>query len=170
MSDQATTVLKLKADRDKAKLELEHKKKSGEEINADLTADFDKKEAEFNLAWKKLQEQISVTAKATEEKISASVAYLKKDKNDKEAVKAGLDAEVDLKAMQGKRQGLHRDADHRGGAAGHRRGRQGGRQARAHRGEERRRRHRQLREGARRDQGGDRGHDQATARPSLPPS
>ena len=100
VNDQATTVLKLKADRDKAKLELEHKKKSGEEISAELTADFDKKEAEFNLAWKKLQEQVTVTAKATEEKISASVRYLKKDKNDKEAMKAGLDAEVDLKAMQ----------------------------------------------------------------------
>ena len=101
VNDQASTVLKLKADRDKAKLELEHKKKSGEEITADLTADFEKKEAEFNLAWKKLQEQVTVTAKATEEKISASVRYLKKDKNDKDAVKAGLDAEVDLKALQG---------------------------------------------------------------------
>ena len=102
ISDEAATVLKLKADRDKAKLELDSKKRNGEEIKADLTADFDKREAEFNLAWKKLQEQIAVTAKATEEKISASVAYLKKDKNDKESVKAGLDAEVDLKALQGK--------------------------------------------------------------------
>ena len=100
VNDQASTVLKLKADRDKAKLEIEHKKKSGETITADLTADFDKKEAEFKLAWKKLQEQVTVTAKATEEKISASVRYLKKDKNDKEAMKAGLDSEIDLKAMQ----------------------------------------------------------------------
>lgn len=100
VNDQASTVVKLKADRDKARLEIENKKKSGEEISADLTADFDKKEAEFNLAWKKLQEQVTVTAKATEEKIGASVRYLKKDKNDKEAMKAGLDAEVDLKAMQ----------------------------------------------------------------------
>ena len=102
ISDEAATALKLKADRDKAKLELETKKRNGEEIKADLTADFDKREAEFNLAWKKLQERISVTAKATEEKITASVAYLKKDKSDKESVKAGIDAEVDLKALQGK--------------------------------------------------------------------
>ena len=102
ISDEASTVLKLKADRDKAKLELESKKKNGEEIKADLTADFDKREAEFNLAWKKLQEKVTVTAKATEEKISASVAYLKKDKDNKDSVKAGLDAEVDLKALQGK--------------------------------------------------------------------
>ena len=102
IDDQAKTVLSLKADRDKAKLELEQKKKDGAEITADLTADFDKREAEFNLAWKKLQEQISVTAKASEDKITASVAYLKKDKNNKDSVKAGVDAEVDLKAMQGK--------------------------------------------------------------------
>jgi hypothetical protein len=102
ISDEATTVLKLRADRDKAKLELESKKKNGEEIKADLSADVDKREAEFNLAWKKLQEQVKVTAKATEEKIGAGVAYLKKDKNDKDSVKAGLDAEADLKALQGK--------------------------------------------------------------------
>ena len=101
VTDQASTALALRATRDKAKLELEHKKKSGEKITAELTADFEKKEAEFNLAWKKLQEQVTVTAKVTEERISASVRYLKKDKNDKEAVKAGLDAEIDLKAMQG---------------------------------------------------------------------
>ena len=102
ISDEASTVLKLKADRDKAKLELETKRKNGEEIKADLTADFDKREAEFNLAWKKLQEKVTVTAKATEEKISASVAYLKKDKDNKDSVKAGVDAEVDLKILQGK--------------------------------------------------------------------
>jgi len=102
ISDGATTVIKLKATRDKAKLELEQKKKNGEQITADLSADVDKREAEFNLAWKKLQEQISVAAKATEDKITASVAYLKKDKNDKASLKAGVDAEVDLKAMQGK--------------------------------------------------------------------
>ncbi|MCE9661718.1 MAG: hypothetical protein K8R60_24605 [Burkholderiales bacterium] len=101
ISEEATTALSLKADRDKVKLELEQKKKSGEEITADLTADFDKREAEFNLAWKKLQEKITVTAKATEDKITASVVYLKKDKNNKDAVKAGVDAEVDLKALQG---------------------------------------------------------------------
>ena len=84
-----------------AKLELEQKKKGGAEITADLQADFDKREAEFNLAWKKLQERITVTAKASEDKITASVAYLKKDKNDKDSVKAGVDAEVDLKALQG---------------------------------------------------------------------
>ncbi len=102
ISEDASTVLTLKADRDKAKLELDSKKRNGEEIKADLSVDFDKREAEFNLAWKKLQEKVAVTAKATEEKISASVAYLKKDKDDKDAVKAGLDAEVDLKALQGK--------------------------------------------------------------------
>ena len=102
IDDDATSVLSLKATRDKAKLELEQKKKDGTAITADLSADFDKREAEFNLAWKKLQEQITVTAKATEEKITASVAYLKKDKKDKESVKAGLDAEVDLKEMQAK--------------------------------------------------------------------
>ena len=102
IDDEATTVLNLKANRDKAKLELEQKKKDGTEITADLSANFDKREAEFNLAWKKLQEKISVTAKASEEKITASVAYLKKDKQDKESVKAGVDAEFDLKAMQAK--------------------------------------------------------------------
>ncbi|MEP6739235.1 MAG: hypothetical protein ABJA61_02575 [Caldimonas sp.] len=102
IADGTTTVLKLKADRDKAKLDLEQKKKDGTAITATLSADFDKREAEFNLAWKKLQEQISVTAKASEDKITASVAYLKKDKNDKDSVKAGVDAEVDLKAMQGR--------------------------------------------------------------------
>jgi len=102
INDETSTVLNLKAARDKAKLELEQKKKDGAQITADLTADFDKREAEFNLAWKKLQERISVTAKASEEKISASVAYLKKDKKDKDSVKAGVDAEVDLKALQAK--------------------------------------------------------------------
>ena len=102
ISDGASIVLKLKADRDKAKLELEQKKKAGAEITADLTADYEKREAVFNLAWKKLQEKITVTAKASEEKITASVAYLKKDKNDKDAIKAGIDAEADLKELQGK--------------------------------------------------------------------
>ena len=102
IDDETTSVLSLKATRDKAKLELEQKKKDGTAITADLAADFDKREAEFNLAWKKLQEKISVTAKASEKKITASVAYLKKDANDKDSVKAGLDAEVDLKEMQGK--------------------------------------------------------------------
>ncbi|MGZ5216183.1 MAG: hypothetical protein ACXWKD_08180 [Caldimonas sp.] len=99
---EASTVLSLKASRDKAKLELEQKKKDGAAITADLSADFDKREAEFNLAWKKLQEKVTVTAKATEKKISASVAYLKKDAQDKDSVKAGVDAEVDLQEMQGK--------------------------------------------------------------------
>lgn len=97
---ETSTVLTLKANRDKAKLDLEQKKKDGTAITADLSADFDKREAEFNLAWKKLQEKITVTAKATEKKITASVAYLKKDAKDKDAVKAGVDAEVDLKEMQ----------------------------------------------------------------------
>jgi len=99
---EASIVISLKANRDKAKLELEQKKKDGTAITADLSADFDKREAEFNLAWKKLQEQVTVVAKATEKKISASVAYLKKDAKDKESVKAGVDAEADLQAMQGK--------------------------------------------------------------------
>ena len=102
IDDEAATVLTLKANRDKAKLALEQKKKDGTAITADLAADFDKREAEFNLAWKKLQEEVKVTAKATQEKITASVAYLKKDAKDKDSVKAGLDAEVDLKEMQGK--------------------------------------------------------------------
>ena len=102
ITDTASTVARLKADRDKLKAVIEQKKKDGSEVKADLTADFEKREAEFNLAWKKLQEQVTVTAKATEDKINASVLYLKKDKNDKVAVQAGLEAEVDLKAMQGK--------------------------------------------------------------------
>ena len=102
IADEASRVAKLKVSRDEAKLEVEQKKKGGAEISADLKADFDKREAEFNLAWKKLQESLKVTASASEKKIAASVAYLKKDKNDKDALKAGLDAEVDLKAMQGK--------------------------------------------------------------------
>ena len=101
-SDEASRVVDLKATRDKLKLELEQKKKGGAQITADLTADLDKHEAEFNLAWKKLQEEIKVQAKASEKKISASVAYLKKDDKDKPSVKAGIDAEVDLRAMQGK--------------------------------------------------------------------
>ncbi len=102
ISEGTSIVLKLKADRDKAKLELEQKKKDGAEITAELTAEFEKREAVFNLAWKKLQEKITVTAKASEAKITASVAYLKKDKKDKDAVKAGVDAEGDLKELQGK--------------------------------------------------------------------
>jgi len=101
IGDATSIVVNLQAARDKAKLELEQKKKDGAEITADLTADFDKKEAAFNLAWKKLQERITATAKASEDKITASIAYLKKDKNDKDAVKAGVDAEVDLKALKG---------------------------------------------------------------------
>ena len=102
IDDEASLVVDLKATRDKLKLDFERKKKSGETITADLTADLDKREAEFNLAWKKLQEEIKVQAKATEKKISASVAYLKKDDKDKTSVKAGVDAEVDLQEMQGK--------------------------------------------------------------------
>jgi hypothetical protein len=101
ISDATSMVLSLQAARDKARLELEQKRKDGAEITADLTADFDKKEAAFNLAWKKLQEKITATAKASEDKITASIAYLEKDKNDKDAVKAGVDAEVDLKALKG---------------------------------------------------------------------
>jgi hypothetical protein len=100
IGEAATLVLNLKAERDKVKLELEQKKSSGEQITADLTADLEKREAAFELAWTKLQERLSVTAKASEEKIAASVAYLKKDKNDKASVQAGVDAELDLKAMQ----------------------------------------------------------------------
>ncbi|HEX2542889.1 MAG TPA: hypothetical protein VHM00_17635 [Caldimonas sp.] len=102
ISDGASIVLKLKAERDKLKLDIEQKKKSGEQITAELAADYEKREAVFNAAWKKLQEKITITAKASEEKIAASVAYLKKDKNDKDAVKAGVEAEVDLKELQGK--------------------------------------------------------------------
>ena len=105
---EASTVLKLRADRDQARLELEQKKKGGAELSADLSADFEKREAAFNLAWTKLQERVTATAKASEQKISASIAYLKKDKDDKDAVKAGLDAEVDLKAMQGKLQAYYK--------------------------------------------------------------
>ncbi len=103
ISDEATTLVTLKADKDQVKVELDRSKKKGDEkTTADLTVKFDKAEAEFNLAWTRLQEQIKVTAKASEDKISASVAYLKKDAQDKESVKAGLDAELDLKKMQAK--------------------------------------------------------------------
>ncbi len=102
ISDEAKSVVTLKANRDKAKLELESKKKSGEQIEASVTADFDKREAAFNLAWKNLQERVDITATASEEKVMASVAYLKQDAKDKESIKAGVDAEVDLKAMQAK--------------------------------------------------------------------
>lgn len=99
---ETKALLTLRAERDRLKLELEQKKQDGTAIDAGLSADFDKREAEFALEWKKLQERITATAKASEQKIRASVAYLKKDKNDKDALKAGLEAEVDLKAMQGK--------------------------------------------------------------------
>ncbi len=102
IGDATSIVVKLKADRDKARLELEQKKKDGTEITGDVTADYEKKEAAFNLAWTKLQEKVTVIAKASEEKITASVAYLKKDKDDRDAVNAGADAEVDLKALKGK--------------------------------------------------------------------
>ena len=102
ISADASSVLSLKANRDKVKLELENKKKGGEQIDATLTADLDKREAAFNLAWKNLQERVNITATASEEKVTASVAYLKQDGQGKESVKAGVDAEVDLKAMQGK--------------------------------------------------------------------
>ncbi|MBX3604910.1 MAG: hypothetical protein KF788_06550 [Piscinibacter sp.] len=101
ISDAASVVLKLKAARDEAKLELERKKSNGEEITADLTANFEKREAAFNLGWKKLQERITATATGSEEKITASIAYLKEDKANKANVQAGVDAEVDLKALQG---------------------------------------------------------------------
>lgn len=102
VSGETTLVMKLRADRDKAKLELDLKGKDGGKLAADLQADFDKKEAEFNLAWTQLQEKVTATAKASEQKLSASVAYLKKDKADKDAVKAGAEVEVDFKALQGK--------------------------------------------------------------------
>jgi len=102
IGDASAVIVKLKAARDKAKLELESKKKDGATVTADLQADFDKREAAFNLAWTKLQEKVTATAKASADKIAASVAYLKKDKADKDSVKAGIDAEVDLKALQAK--------------------------------------------------------------------
>ena len=98
---EARTVLQLEADRDQAKLALEQKGKDSE-TKATLTADFEKKQAAFELAWKKLREQIDAAATASEEKITASVTYLKKDANDKDAVKAGVEAEVQLKALQGR--------------------------------------------------------------------
>ena len=102
ISDEAKTVVTLKANRDKAKLDLEKKKKGGEQIEASVQADFDKREAAFNLAWKNLQERVNITATASEEKVSASVEFLKQDDKGKDSVKAGLEAEVDLKAMQAK--------------------------------------------------------------------
>src|SRR6185295_12842108 len=62
---------------------------------------FGKREAEFNLAWKKLKEQVTVTAQATEKKIQASVLYLKKDAKDQVAVQAGAEILADLEKMQG---------------------------------------------------------------------
>lgn len=101
--DDATTLVTLKADKDQVKIELDQSKKKGDEkTTADLTVKLGKVEADFNLSWTRLQEQIKVAAQASEDKISASVAYLKKDAHDKESVKAGLDAELDLKKMQAK--------------------------------------------------------------------
>lgn len=94
ISDEASRVATLKASRDEAKLAYEQKKKGGAELAADLKADFDKREAEFNLAWTKLQESVKVTAQASEKKIAASVAYLKTDADGKALLKAGLETEV----------------------------------------------------------------------------
>lgn len=100
ISDEATSVARLKASLDEVKAEFEQKKKDGAELTADLTAKPKELEAEFNLRWKKLQEQVNATAKASAEKITANIEYLKKDKNDKAAVKAGADLEVDLKELK----------------------------------------------------------------------
>ena len=99
ISDEASTVAKLRASLEEVKAEFEQKKKDGTQITAELEAKPKELEAEFNLRWKKLQEQVNATAKASAEKITANINYLKKDKNNKEAVKAGADLEVDLKAM-----------------------------------------------------------------------
>ena len=99
ITHEATSVAKLKASLDEVKAEYEKKKKDGTEITADFEAKPKELEAEFNLRWKKLQEQVSANAKASAEKITANIDYLKKDKNNKEAVKAGAELEVDLKAM-----------------------------------------------------------------------
>lgn len=72
------------------------------ELSRILELKANKREAEFNLAWKNLRERLVATAKASRDKITASVAYLKKDDKDKAIFKAGVDAEVDLKAMEGK--------------------------------------------------------------------
>lgn len=111
IGDAASLVLDLKASRDKLKLELEQKKRDGEQITAALNADLEKREAAFTLAWTKLKERVDATAKASEQKISASIAYLKKDANDKAAVKAGVEAEVDLKAMQGQLKAYYANPD-----------------------------------------------------------
>lgn len=111
IGDAASLVLNLKASRDKLKLELEQKKRSGEEITAALNADLEKREAAFTLAWTKLKERVDATAKASEEKIGASIAYLKKDANDKASVKAGVEAEVDLKALQGQLKAWYANPD-----------------------------------------------------------
>ena len=100
ISDETTSVAKLKATLDEVKAEFEKRKKDGTEITADLEAKPKELEAEFNLRWKKLQEQVNATAKASTEKITASVDYLKKDGKNKEAAKAGAELEVDLKAMK----------------------------------------------------------------------
>lgn len=102
ISDEASQVAKLNASLEKVRAEYEQKKKGGAEISTDLEANLKEQEAEFNLRWKKLQEEVKINAKASTDKLSANVLYLKKDKNNKEAVKAGAELEVDLKEMAGK--------------------------------------------------------------------
>lgn len=99
ISEEAGQVAKLNASLEKVRAEYEQKKKGGAEVSADLEADFKKQEAEFNLRWKKLQEEVTAQVKASTTKVTANVNYLKKDKQNKEAVKAGADLEVDLKDM-----------------------------------------------------------------------
>jgi hypothetical protein len=99
INDEASQVAKLNASLEKVKAEYERKKKDGTEIATDLEANLKKQEAEFNLRWKKLQEEVKANAKASTEKLAANVVYLKKDKNDKAALQAGAELEVDLKKM-----------------------------------------------------------------------
>lgn len=101
VAEASRLVADLKASRDEIELQVEQKQRDGQQVEASLTADLAKRQAAFDLAWTKLQERVNATATASEEKITAAVTYLKKDKNDKDALKAGLEAEVDLKELQG---------------------------------------------------------------------
>ncbi len=101
IAEASRLVVALRASRDEIKLQVEQKQRDGQQVEASLTADLAKRQAAFDLAWTKLQERVNATAKASEEKISAAITYLKKDKDDKDAVKAGVEAEVDLKELQG---------------------------------------------------------------------